>query len=109
MIFILSLFLAVFVVPSPWGLVLVVVAGIVEVGETWFWLRYSRRRKIQAGAETLIGRRAVTASECRPRGQVRLDGEFWDATCETGVDAGVDVLVVARHGLTLEVEPESRT
>jgi membrane-bound serine protease (ClpP class) len=108
-IFIFSLFLAVFVLPSPWGLVAVVVGGLVEVGETWFWLRYSRRRKIQAGAETLIGRRAVTASECRPRGQVRLDGEFWDAICGAGADAGVDVLVVARQGLTLEVEPELRT
>jgi len=107
-IFILSLFFAVFVVPSPWGLVLVVAAGLVEVGETWFWLRYSRRRKIQAGAETLIGRRAVTASECRPRGQVRLDGEFWEAVCESGADAGVEVRVVARHGLTLTVEPEPR-
>ncbi len=106
MIFILSLFLAVFVLPSPWGLVLIVVAGIVEVGETWFWLRYSKRRKIQAGAETLIGRKAVTVGECRPRGQVRLDGEFWDATCEAGADAGVDVRVIGRHGLTLTVELE---
>ncbi len=108
MIFILSLFLAVFVVPSPWGLALVVAGGLVEVGETWFWLNYSRRRKIQAGAETLIGRRAVTVGECRPRGQVRLDGEFWDATCEAGADAGVEVRVVERHGLTLTVEPEPR-
>jgi membrane protein implicated in regulation of membrane protease activity len=106
LIFILALFLAVFVLPSPWGLVAVVVGGFVEVGETWFWLRYSKRRRIMVGAETLIGRRAVTASDCRPRGQVRLDGEFWEATCEAGADAGVDVRVVGRHGLTLAVEPE---
>ncbi len=106
MVFILALFFAVFVVPAPWGLVLVVVAGIVEVGETWFWISYSKRRKVRVGAETLIGRRAVTASECRPRGQVRLDGEFWDATCEAGADADVEVRVVGRHGLTLAVEAE---
>ncbi len=106
MIFIFSIFLAVFVVPSPWGLVLVVFAAFVEVGETWFWIWYSRRRKVQVGAETLIGARGVTVGALRPRGQVRLGGEFWDAMSDTGVDAGVPVRVVGREGLTLHVEPD---
>jgi membrane-bound ClpP family serine protease len=106
LIFLLACFLAVFVVPSPWGLVLVACAGVVEVGETWLWIWYSRRRKVQVGAETLIGARGVTVGELRPRGQVRLGGEFWDATSETGVGAGVPVRVVGREGLTLHVEPD---
>jgi membrane protein implicated in regulation of membrane protease activity len=105
-IFLLACFLAVFVVPSPWGLVLVGIAGIVEIGETWFWLWYSRRRSVQVGAETMIGARAVSVGELRPRGQVRLDGEFWDAICEAGAGAGVPVRVVGREDLTLLVEPD---
>ena len=105
MIFLIACFLAVFVVPEPWGLVLVLVAGIIEIGETWFWIHYSRRRSVQVGAETMIGARAVTVGELRPRGQVRLDGEFWDAVCEAGADAGAPVVVVGREGLTLLVEP----
>jgi membrane-bound serine protease (ClpP class) len=104
--FLLACFLAVFVVPSPWGLVLVVLAGFIEVGETWFWIHYSRRRKVQVGAETLIGARGVTVGELRPGGQVRLGGEFWDAICESGAGAGVPVRVVGRDGLTLLVEPD---
>jgi len=104
-IFLIACFLAVFVVPEPWGLVLVLVAGIIEIGETWFWIHYSRRRSVQVGAETMIGARAVTVGELRPRGQVRLDGEFWDAVCEAGADAGAPVVVVGREGLTLLVEP----
>jgi membrane-bound ClpP family serine protease len=106
LIFLLACFLAVFVVPSPWGLVLVVFAAFIEVGETWFWIHYSRRRKVQVGAETLIGARGVTVGELRPRGQVRLGGEFWDATSEAGVEAGVTVRVVGREDLTLHVEPD---
>ena len=60
---------------------------------------------MQVGAETLIGARAVTVGELRPRGQVRLDGEFWDAVCDAGADAGAPVVVVGREGLTLLVEP----
>jgi membrane-bound serine protease (ClpP class) len=105
-LFIAAFLLAVLVVPEPWGLVLVGVAAVVEVGETYFWLRYSRRRRIQAGAETLIGARAVVATACRPVGQVRVAGELWGARCEAGAEVGELVRIVGRDGLTLLVEPE---
>ena len=92
-------------VPSPWGLVLVVVAGFVEVAETAFWLRFSRRRRIQVGAETLIGAEATVTTACRPLGQARLGGELWQARCEAGADPGRRVRVVGRDGLVLLVEP----
>ena len=80
--------LALFVLPRPWGLVAVIAAAIVELGETWFWVRFSQRRRIQAGAETLIGARAEVVSPCRPTGQVRLVGELWQARCEAGAEPG---------------------
>jgi membrane protein implicated in regulation of membrane protease activity len=106
MLFVIAVILAVFVVPSPWGLVLVGVAALVEIGETFFWVWLSKRRRIQMGAETLIGARALVVSPCRPDGQVRLRGELWGARCEAGADLGDTVRVVERDGLTLLVEPE---
>jgi membrane-bound serine protease (ClpP class) len=101
-----AILLAIFVVPAPWGLVLVAVAAVAEVGETFFWLRYSQRRRIQMGAETLIGARADVLSTCDPIGQVRIDGEIWRAQCREGAAVGQRVRVVGRDGLTLLVEPE---
>jgi membrane-bound serine protease (ClpP class) len=106
LLFVGAILLALFVVPAPWGLVLVAATAVVEVAETYFWIRLSRRRRIQAGAETLIGARAVVASSCRPTGQVRVQGELWRARCEAGADLGETVRVVGREGLTLLVEPE---
>ena len=106
MLFVGAVLLALFVVPRPWGLVLVAAAAVVEVGESFFWLHLSRRRRIQMGAETLIGATARVVSDCRPLGQVRLRGELWRARCEAGASAGDTVRIVDRDGLTLLVEPE---
>jgi len=106
LLFVGAVLLALFVLPAPWGLVLVAASAVVEVAETYFWIRLSRRRRIQAGAETLIGARAVVASPCRPAGQVRVQGELWRARCEAGAEPGETVLIVGREGLTLLVEPE---
>jgi membrane protein implicated in regulation of membrane protease activity len=99
-----AILLAVFVLPPVWGIVAVVLGALVEAGETAFWIRLSRRRKVQVGAETLIGAPAVVVTDCRPDGQVRLSGEIWAAHCDEGADAGEAVVVTARYGLTLVVE-----
>jgi membrane-bound serine protease (ClpP class) len=56
------------------------------------------------GVETLVGRRGVATSACRPYGQVRVRGELWQARCDGGADTGDQVEVVAVEGLTLAVE-----
>jgi membrane-bound serine protease (ClpP class) len=56
------------------------------------------------GAQTLIGREATVISPCRPEGQVRLDGEIWQARCAAGADPGDTVRVTARDGLLLVVD-----
>jgi membrane-bound serine protease (ClpP class) len=106
MLFVGAVLLALFVIQGLWGLVLVGLAAVVEIGETFFWIRLSRRRRIRAGAETLIGARAKVVSPCRPLGQVRVVGELWRARCEAGAEPGETVRIVGREGLTLLVEPE---
>jgi membrane-bound serine protease (ClpP class) len=100
-----AILLAIFVLPGPWGAAAVLAGALVEVGESLFWLRWSRRRRAQVGAETLIGQSAAVVSPCRPLGRVRVHGELWAARCEQGADPGDRVRIVGRDSLTLIVEP----
>ena len=104
MTLVVALLLALYVLEGPWDVLVVVGAVVIEVGEIFFWVWFSKRRRPQVGAETLIGADAVVVTPCRPRGQVRVAGELWDAVCEAGAEAGAEVRVVDRRGLTLVVE-----
>jgi membrane protein implicated in regulation of membrane protease activity len=106
MLFVGAVLLALFLLPQPWGLVLVASAAVFEIAETLFWVRFSRRWRVRAGAETLIGASAEVVSACRPDGQVRVQGELWRARCEAGAEPGERVRINGRHDLTLLVEPE---
>jgi membrane-bound serine protease (ClpP class) len=93
------------VLPSPWNLV-----GFLIVLPLWLlelagWNRTVKRRRRVVGAQTLIGKEATVSTTLRPFGQVRLDGETWQARCEAGAAPGDTVRVVGRDGLTLIVEP----
>jgi membrane-bound serine protease (ClpP class) len=90
--------------PSPWNVVSVLILLPVWVLELLGWNRSMKHRRRAVGAETLIGRDAVVTNACRPSGQVRLDGELWEARCEAGSDAGETVRVAGRDRLTLIVE-----
>lgn len=105
MALVVALLLAFFVLDAPWSVLVVVGALVIEVGEIFFWFWYSRRRNVQVGAETLIGRPGVVITQCRPFGQVRVGGEIWAARCESGVDVGAAVRVEGRDALTLVVKP----
>jgi len=91
------------VLPTPWNLVGFVGGLVVFGGEIVFWNRTVRRRRPTAGAETLIGKTGTVVAECRPGGQVRVDGEIWEARCEKGADRGDGIVVIGREGLTLVV------
>ena len=106
MILVGAILLAVFVLEPPFGVLVVALGALVEVGETLFWVWLSRRRRVQVGAETLIGASAIVVRDCRPLGLVRLRGELWQARCTTGAGKGATVRVAGREGLTLLVEPE---
>ena len=107
MLLVLAILLAVFVLDRPWSAVVVVLAAVIEVAELFFWLWYSKRRRVQVGPETLIGRRAEVVYACMPEGQVKLQGELWRARCEEGARSGDRVRVKGRDELLLLVERES--
>ena len=102
---VVAILLALFVLPSPWGLVAVGVSAVWEVGETWLMIRWTQRRRAQVGVETLVGRSARVVVACAPTGQVAVKGERWQARCDAGADVGATVEVVGVEGLMLVVEP----
>ena len=107
MLFLIALLLAIFLLPSPWGFVVVAVALVIDVVEVSVGLWYSKRRRATVGIDALVGVTGVAVGDLVPEGQVKVNGEIWRARCEAGCDAGATVVVRAVHGLTLEVEPAS--
>ena len=105
MLFLIALLLALFVLPSPWGVITVVVALVVDLVEVGVGIWYSKRRKAKVGASALVGVTGVAMDPLSPQGQVRINGEIWRARCDVGCEAGASIVVRAVDGLTLEVEP----
>ena len=105
MLFLIALVLAIFVLPSPWGIVAVVAAIVLDLVEVGVGLWWNRRRKATVGVELLIGLTAIAVGELRPIGQIKVNGEIWSAHCDDGCDAGAAVVVRAIDGLTLSVAP----
>jgi membrane-bound serine protease (ClpP class) len=104
-LFLIALLLAIFVLPPPWGVVAVVVAGVLDIAETALFIAWSKRRRASVGVETLVGRTGVAVGDLWPAGQVKVDGEIWQARCEGGCDTGTEVVVRSVEGLTLVVDP----
>jgi membrane protein implicated in regulation of membrane protease activity len=104
----LAIILALFV-PWPWNLIVLILGIVGEVGEIVYGRRIAKRWRPRTGAESMVGLEAEVASPCRPRGQVRILGELWEAMCEGGAEAGDLVRVTDVDGLRLVVErTESR-
>lgn len=98
-----AILLAIFVLPPAWRLPVVLAGGAIEVGESFFWIWLSRRRRPSVGVETLHDALATVVTSCRPVGQVRVQGELWQARCEEGADPGDEVRVESVDGLALVV------
>jgi membrane-bound serine protease (ClpP class) len=95
-----GILLAVFLVPWPWWIFVVIGAGLLDIAETLFFLRWSRRRRAVTGAEALVGQKAVVANST----QVRVAGELWEARSGRPLAPGEEVTVRAVEGLTLVVD-----
>src|SRR3954453_10181022 len=98
-----GILLAVFVVPWPWGVVTVAVGGLLDIGESFAFVKWSRRRRSTVGVETLVGRTAGVAT----RTEARAPGGLWAPRSDEPLRAGDEVEVAAVDGLTLEVSRRS--
>ena len=114
MLTLVALVIALLFLPSPWNVVVVAAAAIVDLVETGAFVWWSRRRRrltrAAVGVQSLVGRTGVALGRLGPgaaaAGQVRVRGEIWSARASEPVDPGTSVTVSAVHGLTLDVVPE---
>jgi membrane protein implicated in regulation of membrane protease activity len=109
LILIITLILALLFLPSPWNVLAVALAAVWEVCFAVVGIRWSRRRKSQVGVQTLVGKLGEASTALAPRGQVKINGEIWEARASQNTRAGDTVRVTHVDGLTLVVEPAEAT
>lgn len=86
------------------AIVTLVVAAII------IWMVYKAAKaklsKIKTGKEALIGSVGVAVTNLKPKGEIRVLGEFWQATAkEEWIKNGEKVEVVGMEGMLLIVRP----
>lgn len=96
-----------FGLPVGWGVVfgIALVELTLIVVSTILIIRH-RRLKITTGVESMIGHKAVVAEWSGTKGQVRIQGELWQAVSEQPMDlvAHEKVTVSAVDGLVLKIK-----
>ncbi len=101
---IVAVALAIFVLPSPWGIVAIFAGIAIEIVEQVFWFRYQRRQKVRTGVEAHVGELAEVTRALDPEGSVKFRGEVWKARSKETIPAGESVRIAAVDRLTLVVE-----
>jgi membrane-bound serine protease (ClpP class) len=86
------------------AITLLIVAGIAA------WLFYvgvkAQYRRIKTGKEAIIGASGITTTDLNPNGEVRVLGEFWQATAkEAPIFKGQKIRVMDIEGMFLIVKP----
>ena len=85
------------------AVVLLVIAGIVA------WLLYEAVKaqfvRVKTGKEALIGAFGTATTDLSPKGEVRVNGEFWEAKAkDASISNGKKILVVGMEGMFLVVK-----
>lgn len=97
------------IIPTPWGVVLTVLAVIFFYLIAMPVVARSRFATATIGRTHLIGRTGSALTGLGPDGVVEVDGARWQARShrEAGIEEGDGVTVTAVRGLVLEVDPVS--
>jgi membrane-bound ClpP family serine protease len=86
------------------GVTLIIVALIVAV--IFYMGVKAQFRRVKTGKEALIGSKGIATTDLKPKGEIRVMGEFWEATAkDTTISAGQAVEVVGMEGMFLVVKP----
>ena len=85
------------------GITLIIVALIIAV---IFYIGVKAQfKRVKTGKEALIGAKGTATTDLKPNGEVRIMGEFWQATAKDGeIVTGQAVEVVGMDGMFLVVK-----
>lgn len=65
-------------------------------------------KKVKTGKEALIGAFGVATTDLNPKGEVRVNGEFWEATAQTPpINNGESIQVADMQGMFLIVKKQT--
>jgi membrane-bound serine protease (ClpP class) len=89
------------------AIILLIMAGIAA------WLFYvgikAQYKRIKTGEEALIGATGIAITDLKPKGEVRVLGEFWQATSkDIPITNGDPIEVVDMEGMFLIVKPSQQ-
>ncbi len=85
------------------AIVLLVAASI--AGYLFYLGILAQHKQIKTGKEALIGAKGVATSTIDPKGEVRVNYEFWQATAkDAAITSGEEIEVVDMEGMILVVK-----
>jgi len=103
---------AIYQMPSEWfvsfrvGSIIIVAAlgTFFAYGLTAAWR--AKRKKPVTGTIAMIGKKGIATTRLNPRGQVKIEGEIWNAESLTGpIPKGTEIVVIEKERLLFRVEP----
>jgi membrane-bound ClpP family serine protease len=89
---------------NPWLMAFIIIAVVVFLFFVVIWVIRAHQRKVGAGKEDLIGRKAVVRTALNPKGMVFVEDELWNAVIESGTaEPEEEVIITKVDGLKLTV------
>jgi len=86
-----------------WGLIIMMIAlGVYN------YINYRLNKKVLVKKPMIsldIGSRGRTTTPISPKGYVRVNGELWQASSSSTIDAGEEITIVGIEGMTLLISP----
>ncbi len=70
-----------------------------------FWFIFKGRKKSNYGVTGMIGKVVEIKRWNKTEGQVLVNGELWNAVCETPLSVQSKAVIVDIEGLTLKLKP----
>jgi membrane-bound serine protease (ClpP class) len=92
-----------------WEIVVVLAIILLVIAGIGAWLFYAgikaQYKSVKTGKEALVGSKGVATTDLKPKGEVRVLGEFWQAIAKDSTIAnGQAVEVVCLEGMFLVVK-----
>lgn len=88
----------------PWWWIVAIM--VFSLGFSYFTYTMGRRalsKKLISGPEAIVGNKGVVVTPLNPTGYVKVRGELWEASCQSRLEIGDEVVVVRMEGMKILV------